>query len=327
MAARRRSNSDGGFAVVFVLLLVVAVIVEFFWWILGAAALVGLCFAGRALLRESARRRELAQERDVTLRLRADRQHRWLLTGDSRGLYGPEGASAMRAVSPPPPPIDSQHVDAQAIPTVATLATTADQLAVVMAEKPPAWQWAVFTSVLVQRMTPLLPRLRDSELGFRPSSPSSRVSSGPQLALILLGLLDELLSTLRQVESFTLAPAFMGSFGDQTDESTVDPAAIAHTANRLMDYHDRLLELSERCRGLSVPSEHSVLLADCARLLDIPLQSYRAFIAEFVDVIEGLPAVLKHSSDVIDLGTIALDFDIDDRLFSRIFKRLDAISN
>ncbi|MCB0949557.1 MAG: hypothetical protein KDB44_09820 [Mycobacterium sp.] len=324
--ARRRSNSGGGFAVVFVALLVVAVIVEFFWWIVGAAALVGVFFAGRALFREAARRREVAEEREAALRRRADRQHRWLLTGDSRGLYGPEGASAMSTVCPPPLTPDDENPEAQEIPAIATLADTADELTVLMAEKPPQWRMAVFASVLVQRMTPLLPRLRDSELGFRPTPPGRQVSSGPQLAYILLSLLDELLSTIRQLESFMSAPAFMGSFGDHADESTADPAAIAHTANRLMDYHDRFLELSERCRELSAPSEHSGLLADYARLFDMPLQSYQEFITEFVEVVEGLPQLLKHASGVTELGAIVMEIGLDEDLLKRIFKRLDKIT-
>jgi len=59
----------------------------------------------------------------------------------------------------------------------------------------------------------------------------------------------------------------------------------------------------------------------------MPLQNYRAFITGFVEVIEELPQVLKHGTGVIDLGAIALDLDIGDRLFSQAFKRLDGISN
>ena len=322
----RRVSDSGGFAAAFVLVLTLGVIIEFFWWFVGAAALVGLFFAGRALLREVARRRELADEREAALRRRADRQHRWLLTNDSRGLYGPEGASAMRAVIPQPSMPDGDDGEEQEDRAVARLATTKSELKVLIAERPRAWPQALFASVLVQRMTPLLPRVRDSALGFTPSSGARRVSTGPRLAQIIVDLLDEMASTVGQLESFMSAPAFMESFGDPADDSTTDPAAIKHTANRLMDYHDRFLELSERCRGLSASSEYSDLLADCARLLDMPLQSYRTFIAEYVEVIESLPQVLEHATGVVQLGAIVMELDSDDRLFKRIFKRLGEIS-
>lgn len=32
------------------------------------------------------------------------------------------------------------------------------------------------------------------------------------------------------------------------------------------------------------------MIADCARLLDAPLQSFREFTGEYVDIIEALPA-------------------------------------
>jgi hypothetical protein len=321
----RRVSDSGGFAAAFVLVLTLGVIVEFFWWFVGAATLVGLFFAGRALLREVARRRELAEEREAALRRRADRQHRWLLTSDSRGLYGPEGASAMRAVLPQPSIPDVESAAEQEDQAVARLATTESELAVLIAEKPQAWPQAVFGSVLVQKMTPLLPRVRDSALGFTPSSPDKQVCSSWQLKQILFGTFDELLSAIRQLESFMSAPAFMESFGDPTDSSTADPAAIKHTANRLMDYHDRFLELSERCRGLSASCEHSELLADCARLLDMPLQSYQEFIAEYAEVIKSLPEVLEHATGVVDMGAVTMDLNIDHRLMSRILKRLSAI--
>jgi hypothetical protein len=102
MAARRGSGGDSGFAVIFVALLVIGVIIKFFWWIVGAAALVGAFFAVRALIRTMERRRLLAAAREAELTRRADLQHRWTLRGDSRGVYGPEGAKAMRAVHPSP---------------------------------------------------------------------------------------------------------------------------------------------------------------------------------------------------------------------------------
>ncbi|BDX32217.1 hypothetical protein TUM20985_27640 [Mycobacterium antarcticum] len=304
----------------FLLLLAIGFVIKYIWWIVGAAALVGLCFAGRALVRYMEVRRELAAERQRDLKLRADRQHRWTIAGDSRGVYGAEGASAMQVVSPPPvmPPTKDDDDDP---PAVATMAATGGELAALAEQTPSGWEWALFTSVLVQRQNTVLPRLRDSELGFT-SPTTTRVYSGAELEPLLLGLIDEMVSTARQAERFMAAPAFMDSFG--ANGSSGDAEAITHIAHRLMDYHERFLTLSESCRRISAPSYFDNVVADCGRLLNRPLEGYRDFIAELVDVIESLPKFLPHAIGNVDLGSIALDIDIDDA--PRVLKRLRTLS-
>ena len=314
--AGRGGSDGGGFVAVFLVLLGISLVVKYIWWFVAAAALVGLFFAGRALARHLEERRELAEEKEFALRRRADRQHRWMLSGDSRAVYGPEGAGPMRAISP------DEDDDGRPL---AAIARTDGEIAVLVRDKPPCWEQALFASVLLQRQAPLLPRLRDSELGFTPAH-TIPVFSGPDLASRLYGLIDDMLLTAQQLESFTAAPAFMAAFGEPHDQSGADPAAIKHIANRLMDYHDRLLDISERCRELAPPSQYADVLADCARLLDTPLQSYREFITEYVEIIESLPRIFEHASGTVHLGAVVLDIDFDERVRSRVFKRLAAIS-
>ena len=315
--AGRGGSDGGGFVAVFLLLLVIGLVVKYIWWFVGAAALVGLFFAGRALARHLEERRELAAEQAYELRRRADRQHRWTLSGDSRAVYGPDGAAAMRAL-----PAADDEEDQRPI---ATIARTDGELAALVRDRPSCWPQALFVSVLVQRQTPLLPRLRDSELGFTPVH-TVPVFSGPELARRLRGLIDDMLLAAQQLENFTLAPAFMAAFGDPGDDSTADPEAIKHIANRLMDYHERLLDISEQCRELAPPSQFADAVSDCARLLDSPLQSYREFITELVEVVESLPKVFEHASGTVHLGAVVLDIDFDERLRKRVFRRLDALA-
>lgn len=317
MAARRQLTDGEGFVACFILVLIVGFIIKYIWWVVGAGALVGLFFVGRAVAREVQKRRELAEKREFELRRRADRQHRWMLGGDPRAIYGEKGAAAMRKVAPP---------SSQGDEPVARMANTPGELTALERDKPQEWEWALFTSILVQRRTTLLARLRDSELGFMLAD-GIRVYTGPELARTLMGLIDEMLATASQLESFMAAPAFMAPFRSSGEDDTCDAEAIKHVANRVMDYHERLLEISERCRGLSVPSQYADILADCARLLDVPLQSYREFIAEMVDFVESLPRVLEHATGVVNMGAVLLDMDFDEiQEKTRIFKRLEAIS-
>jgi hypothetical protein len=98
--SRSGASSGGGFGALVVLALIIWVIVKLIWWIVGAAALVGLFFVGRAVVRWHGRRSaEHARYREG-LAFRADQQHRWVLRGDDRGIYGVEGAELMRYLYP-----------------------------------------------------------------------------------------------------------------------------------------------------------------------------------------------------------------------------------
>lgn len=199
--AGRGGSDGGGFVAVFLVLLGISLVVKYIWWFVAAAALVGLFFAGRALARHLEKRRELAEEEEFALRRRADRQHRWMLSGDSRAVYGPEGAGAMRALSP------DEDDDGRPL---AAIARTDGEIAALVRDKPPCWEQALFASVLLQRQA--------------------------------------------------------------------------------------------------------------------PLQSYREFITEYVEIVESLPRIFQHASGTVHLGAVVLDIDFDKRLHKRVFKRLEAIS-
>jgi hypothetical protein len=69
-------------------LIVVALVFHFIWWIIAAGLFIGGCWLSyRAYLRQGAV--EAAEERRLEgIRARADEQHRWVISGDVRGLYG-----------------------------------------------------------------------------------------------------------------------------------------------------------------------------------------------------------------------------------------------
>ena len=95
-----RAASGGGFGAFLAVAVVIWIIVELFWWIVGAAVLVGLFFLVRAIARENGKRADLRAAHRAAVRMRADQQHNWVLQGDDRGIYGPEGAELMRYLYP-----------------------------------------------------------------------------------------------------------------------------------------------------------------------------------------------------------------------------------
>ena len=102
--SRRRyesSSGGGGFVGLIGVLFIIGLIIKFIWWIIGAAALVGLFFLIRAILRANARQRAIVSQRMTELAARADLQHNWVMQGDDRGIYGPHGADLMHYIEQP----------------------------------------------------------------------------------------------------------------------------------------------------------------------------------------------------------------------------------
>jgi nitrate/nitrite transporter NarK len=95
-----RSNSGGGFAGLLGLAVIIWVVIKLFWWIVGVAVLVGLFFLVQAVVRDSNRRADLEAAHRAAVAARADQQHNWVLRGDDRGIYGPEGAELMHYLYP-----------------------------------------------------------------------------------------------------------------------------------------------------------------------------------------------------------------------------------
>ena len=98
-AKRHRNKSSGGSGAVFAVLVLIAIVIKFIWWILGGLALVALFFLVRAVVREDRKRRLAYAAYCAQLAARADQQHNWVLQGDDRGIYGPEGARLMRLIA------------------------------------------------------------------------------------------------------------------------------------------------------------------------------------------------------------------------------------
>jgi hypothetical protein len=145
----------------------------------------------------------------------------------------------MRRVDPEPD-IRAELDRAADYPKTATIVHTQADLDTLLAEKPPCWRWAAFASVLVQRRDRLRSRLRDDQLGYAAPS-GERAAGGAEVGRFVLDRMDEMIALIKHVEDFMLTLAFVGVFGEPGDESSADAEGIVHTANRLMDYHDRFL--------------------------------------------------------------------------------------
>jgi hypothetical protein len=178
---------------------------------------------------------------------------------------------------------------------------------------------------LVQRRAAVQPRLRDAQLGYgAPSGEGAR--SGFEVGRFVVDRMDEMLVLVEQVESFMLTRAFVDVFGDLGNEGSADADRMVHTANRLMDYHERFLALAERCRSLAAPSQYEDVLRDLAKLMDVPLASYRKFIDDFIERVGEMPEMLRYAHGTVELDPVVLHMDVEDGLLARITKQLSEIA-
>lgn len=315
--SRGREAPAGG-AGFFGTLLLIGLIVQFFWWFVTAVALVALVFAACALARHVRERRAAAAREAAELAYRADRQNQWARRGDSRGVYGVAGAELMRSISPALPlPSDAADIDIK----VATVASTPGGLTRLLAEKTPGWRWAAFVSVLVQRRAAVQSRLRDCRLGYSTCT-GVDTYSGFEVGSFVTDCMGEMDQLVAQVKAFMSTPAFMEVFGSRDDESTADADGIVHVANRLMDYHQRFLDLAERCRDYQPPARYTHLLRDVRVLMMIPLDSFRAFIDDFTERVAEIPELMRWGRGTVETDPVVLHMDVEDRLIKGISREL-----
>ena len=207
---------------------------------------------------------------------------------------------------------------------IAAVATTKEGLSRLIADKPPAWPWAVFTSVVVQRRNAVKTRLRAVVSGYQPRAGLLPVS-GKAYSATAYQAMDTISEIVQQMEQFMLSPAFKGVFGEGTGDGGADSDAIVSVATRLMDYHDALLMQAETCLQTPVGSEAFVFVQDMGAFTLCPLVGYQQFITTMCARIGEAQDLLPYTSggDVIGLDDVHLAMKLPDGLTDRIVAHIN----
>lgn len=202
---------------------------------------------------------------------------------------------------------------------VAHVATTPDAVKRLIADKPPAWPWALFTSVLLQRRNAVGDRLRRCVSGYQPRGDALPLNGQAysQLAYRTLTAVGDLVA---QLEQFMLSPAFTGALGRPGDERTADGEAIVGVANQLMDYHERFLTHAEVCLQTPVEPDVRVFVQDMGAFTLCPLIGYERFIETMCTRIGEAQDLLPYTNggDVVALDDANLAISLPDGLTDRI---------
>lgn len=210
---------------------------------------------------------------------------------------------------------------------VSQVATTQDALSRLIADKPPAWTWAIFTSVLVQRRNALLPRLRRCASGYQPRTGPAPLT-GREYSWRANRGLETVADTVAEFEQFMLSPGFTGAFGGSFAgkhngagaERYPDADAIVAVAHRLMDYHEAFLGQAEAC--LQVPVERDALpfVQDVGAFTLCPLIGYERFISTMCARVGEAQDLLPYTKagSIIELDYVGLEIDLPDGLMEHI---------
>jgi hypothetical protein len=69
-------------------LLLIGFVGAYFWWIIAIAAVAALVWMAQRAFHEIAAAEAAEARRQAAVAKRADQQHRWVIAGDERGVYG-----------------------------------------------------------------------------------------------------------------------------------------------------------------------------------------------------------------------------------------------
>ena len=221
-----------------------------------------------------------------------------------------------RAIDPTPKRLLPAHEKAS---TIAAVATTGEALSRLITDKPPAWPWAIFASVLVQRRNALTARLRRCASGYQPR-PGVPEQSGPAYSHTARAAMDRIADLVGQTNQFMLSPAFTGAFGAPGVEGSADADAIVAAANRLMDYHEAFLSQAEVCLQTPVRREVLTFVHDVGAFTLCPLLGYEQFIPTMCARIGEAQDLLPYTrgGQVVALDDVTLVMEIPDGLTDRI---------
>lgn len=207
---------------------------------------------------------------------------------------------------------------------MAEIAHTPEALARLLDDKPACWQWAAFGSVLVQRRAAVATRLLAQELRIIVPK-SRRLNSGREVRLFVRSRLADVTRLLKDLQAFDLTPAYMGVFGVQGDDSTVDAHGIVTVAHGLMDYHDQLIAIAEQYRRVSVPGKYAGLLRNCMVFMDSLLEGFGNFIDDYVIRVNKLREFAAFARGKVEFDPVPLYLDGDSEMIARITDKLRAI--
>lgn len=158
-----------------------------------------------------------------------------------------------------------------------------------LAERPSGWEFLLFASVMLDRMTSFETQWRDYKLRYVHDI-------GPSIAKHALK--DEISERFQVLRA--LLYHFNGVFDRDIHESAFgavgvngDPEMIVHLGSRLVEGYGNLLRWAEDVRGLRVPEGAEQVRSLLSRIVEEPLIAYRAWVLEYAQTADRIPELIQ----------------------------------
>jgi len=182
---------------------------------------------------------------------------------------------------------------------------TPEQRQRILSERPVAWEYILWASVMWAGKERLEGKWRDHEL--RLPRLSSSILNADNIRKFPNEVLDYLQDFIRRLNLV---------FADDSQEWALgksgapgDPVKIDHYARRVVSLYEELIDWAAKLRGMKARPEYARLAEIAAQFVDLPLQLMRSFFDDFVQEISALPGRIA-AGEHVDFGlTLKLDLD------------------
>ncbi|MCL2794654.1 MAG: hypothetical protein FWD85_05035 [Microbacteriaceae bacterium] len=204
-------------------------------------------------------------------------------------------------------------------PTVLQVPRDLSERRSLLANRPVAWEYLLFASVLLEGLARVEPKWRDYHLGY-----SMRI--GPQVAARELPLLVQdrmsqaqaIVGNMMRVIGPTAQEAAFGAPGEPGDA-----ALIEHMASRLVQMYEQLLDWADDLLSLRVPEAARRAVELCVKFVEQPVSEFRVFVPKCAaDLEAALTTIAAGTGEQVHI-TMQLTFTVPDELPGEFKKELE----
>jgi TIR domain len=190
---------------------------------------------------------------------------------------------------------------------ISSVPRTSDEQRELLAQRPFAWEYLLYASVLLERRTAIEEKWRDNEIRYARKTGNVMddgtairyLSAATQQASLISSGITRVLDSDAQTAAFG-APGEPG-----------DPERIEHLATRLIGVYEEFLDWARDLRSITVDAELRQAFELAARLADRPARQIREFVDSFVASVEKFSGQIQGNETIVIRMTLTLDIDQD----------------
>ncbi len=195
------------------------------------------------------------------------------------------------------------------------------EIAHVLSERPPAWEYLYFAGLLKTGKDSLEGKYFDHEMRY--VEPSGERADDEHAQAFLEQAVDEIRASVKNLVALMAADVQERAFSAPGVEG--DSERIKHLAMRWNSAYESLLDWSARVRGASHSERFDQLFELLAQFADEPIQQYRSFVNDLVQQVDRVPTALANNeAPTVEL---TLTVSIRDGLGEELSNEIDRLTS